>query len=122
MEILAKTVLLNCVFHTHRARRHDAHIGLNDGGGAGSDKLLVLEHLDQAQLQCWRHLRNVIDEDRALCTEFQLAWLGARERVQALSLVPKKLLFQKVPGQRSTIYLRKFKSGANGQIVKQSCG
>ena len=96
-----------------------AHVGVDDLLAADAGELAVLQHVEQLGLQPQRHLADLVQEERALVSRFELAWLlpiGARKRAL---LVTEELGFQQLAGQRGAIDLQELLGRARRGLVNR---
>ena len=90
----------------------------------GANESLVLQHLEEPRLQCQRHLRDLIEKERALFTDFELAQARptgtCRRPVRGGMLSAEKLDLQQVSRHLRTIDSQEFKPGVDRQLVDQT--
>ena len=75
------------------------------GAGAQPGKLPILQHVQQLGLQVGAHLRDFIQENRAVVGELEFSGLGAYRAGKSSLLVTEQFRFQKFAGQCRAIHL-----------------
>ena len=97
----------NRIFEVSIGRGDDAHVDLNVSLAAEPGELAVLQDVEQLGLQRRRHLADLVEEDRAVVRELELARLGLQRAAERAALEPEHLRLEQVTRQRGAVDLHK---------------
>src|SRR5467141_1239162 len=105
VKILAQAARLHRLLNFHVGRSQDAHVDVDQTAAAEPGVLVVLENVQQLGLQVGAHLRNFIEEDRALVGEFKFSRFRTNGAGESALFESKQFGFEQFAGERGAIEL-----------------
>ncbi len=118
-EVLPKAPFLDRDFEVPIGRGHHSRVHPHVAAPAERRKLPVLEHLQQLRLERWGHLADLVQEDRAVVRELELAELLALRAGERALLEAEELALEQLGGQRGAVDLDEGLAAPFGALVER---
>ncbi len=103
IEVIAQLALAHGLARIAVGGRDDAHVGLDRAAGADAHQRPGLEHAQQAHLELERHLRDLVEEERAAVGLLEVALVLAIGAGVAAALVAEHLVLDQVRRDRAAV-------------------
>ena len=117
VEVVAELPFLHHLLEVAVRRGDDAHIDMHRLLAAYAVELLLLEHAQQLDLHVLVHLRDLIEEDRAVVRELELAELALHSPRERPLLVAEELGLQEGGRDRTAVHADEGAAATGARVV-----
>ena len=105
VEVLAEASIGDGLGQARVGRRQDPRIDADRPPRAEPAVLAVLEHVQELRLEVRAHLADLVEQDRALMGQLELAGFVAQGAGERAALVAEQLRFEKLLGEGRAVHL-----------------